>query len=169
MDYSRAIPTRRSSMINSRMHSSRLSRQFKFSLVAYLAKNMNEKVISMLEGNSLAPGCYPAAGGALRNRLCQKRPKSESLAATENSRGRCGCRAIPFPMKLQPCILCWTITRRPSICWNWRTNRRESSIIFLNVDPLLLPLHSEPRFKTIAAKDQYLVAAAKERTRPMNR
>ena len=42
--------------------------------------------------------------------------------------------------------------------------RRESNLVFLNVDPLIAPLRSEPRFITITGPDEHVFKFSKRKS-----
>ena len=119
--------------------------------VAYLAKNMNDKVISMLEGNSLSQDVIRQRAvplGIAYARSGQKAKALQQLKIAESAVEQ------GYPLSCETAAL-YTVLENHQKALDMLElayDRRESNIIFLNVNPLLLPLHSEPRFKKLLQK-----------------
>ncbi len=119
--------------------------------VAYLAKNMNDKVISMLEGNSLPQDVIRQRAvplGIAYARTGQKAKALQQLKIAESAVEQ------GYPLSCETAALYTVLDNHQKALdmLELAYERRESNIIFLNVNPLLLPLHSEPRFKKLLQK-----------------
>jgi serine/threonine-protein kinase len=119
--------------------------------VSYLAKNMNDKVISMLEGNSLPLDVIRQRAvplGIAYARSGQKAKALQQLKIAESAVEQ------GYPLSCETAALYTVLDNHQKALdmLELAYDRRESNIIFLNVNPLLLPLHSEPRFKKLLQK-----------------
>jgi serine/threonine-protein kinase len=119
--------------------------------VAYLAKNMNDKVISMLDGNSLPQDVVRQRAvplGIAYARSGQKAKALQQLKIAESAVEQ------GYPLSCETAALYTVLDNHQKALdmLELAYERRESNIIFLNVNPLLLPLHSEPGFKKLLQK-----------------
>ncbi len=119
--------------------------------VAYLAKNMNDKVIAMLEGNSLPQDVIRQRAvplGIAYARSGQKAKALQQLKIAESAVEE------GYPLSCETAALYTVLDNHQKALdmLELAYERRESNIIFLNVNPLLLPLHSEPGFKKLLQK-----------------
>ena len=111
----------------------------------YLAKNMNDKVIRLLEADSLSPEvvCQRAVPlGIAYERTGQKALASAKLKILES--GVCDSYFLSYEMAGFYTAL--NNHQRALDMLEFAYARRESNVVFLNVDPLMAPLRTEPRF-----------------------
>lgn len=123
--------------------------------VAYLAKNMNDKVISMLEGSSLPQDVIRQRAvplGIAYARSGQKAKALQQLKIAETA------VEDGYPLSCETAALYTVLDNHQKALdmLELAYERRESNIIFLNVNPLLFPLHSELRFKKLLQKTNIL-------------
>lgn len=118
---------------------------------AYLANDMNEKVISLLQSDSLPldearQRAVPL--GIAYARSGQKAKALQQLKIAESA------VEDGYPLSCETAALYTVLDNHQKALdmLELAYERRESNIIFLNVNPLLLPLHSEPRFKKLLQK-----------------
>jgi tetratricopeptide (TPR) repeat protein len=150
LNYLAGNPDKAISIIDSHIHQP-FEPAIQVLAVAYLAKNMNDKVISMLEGNSLPQDVIRQRAvplGIAYARTGQKAKALEQLKIAQDAVDQ------GYPLSYETAALYTVLDNHQKALdmLELAYERRESNIIFLNVNPLLLPLHSEPRFKTLLQK-----------------
>ena len=150
LNYLSGNPDKAIDLIHSRIHEP-FEPAIQVLAVAYLAKNMNDKVISMLEGNSLPQDVIRQRAvplGIAYARSGQRAKALEQLKIAE------AAVQDGYFLSYETAALYTVLDNRQKALdmLELAYERRESNIIFLNVNPLLFPLHSEPRFKKLLQK-----------------
>jgi serine/threonine protein kinase/tetratricopeptide (TPR) repeat protein len=112
---------------------------------AYLAKNMNEKVIALLESDTLSPELLRQRAvplGIAYARMGQRK-KALAMLKIAESNVRDG-----YSLSYETATLYSALNERDKALdmLELAYARRESDLAFLNVDPLTTSLRSEPRF-----------------------
>ena len=114
----------------------------------YLAKNMNQKVIELLSENSQSPDVIHQRAvvlGIAYARTGDRAKAEEQLKIAED-----GLHAGNFlPYEIAGLYTALDDHHKALDMLELAYARRESSVIFLKVDPLLAPLRSEPRFQQL--------------------
>jgi serine/threonine protein kinase/tetratricopeptide (TPR) repeat protein len=134
------------SLIEPRIRSfSHFESAFQILADAYLAKNMNEKVITVLESNSLSPEIMRQRAvplGIAYARMGQRK-KALAMLKIAESNIRDG-----YFRSYDTATLYSALNDRGKALdmLELAYARRESDLVFLNVDPLTISLRSEPRF-----------------------
>jgi tetratricopeptide (TPR) repeat protein len=116
--------------------------------VAYLAKNMPQKAISLLEGGSLPEEAVRKRAVLLGIAYVQS---NETLKATEKLKIAADAVEQGHFLSYETAALYTALGQHQKALdmLELAYARRESNVIFLNVDPFLRPLHSEPRFQKL--------------------
>ncbi len=150
LNYLAGNPDKAIDIINSRIHQP-FEPAIQVLAVAYLAKNMNDKVISMLEGNSLPQDVIRQRAVPLGIAYARSGQKEKALQQLKIAQDAVD-QGYPLSYEIAALYTVLDNHQKALDMLELAYERRESNIIFLNVNPLLLPLHSEPRFKTLLQK-----------------
>ncbi len=114
----------------------------------YLGKNMNDKVITMLERGPISKEI--AQQRAVPLGIAYARIGRKAKAAAELKIAADSVQDGVFLSYEKAALYIELNDRRRALdMLELAYERRESSIVFLDVDPLLAPLHSEPRFSQL--------------------
>jgi serine/threonine-protein kinase len=150
LSYLSGNPDKAIALIDSRIHQP-FEPAIQVLAVAYLAKGMNEKVIGMLEGSSLPPEVIRQRAVSLGIAYARSGQKAKALEQLKIAEA--AVQDGHF-LSYETAALYTVLDNHQKALdmLELAYERRESNIIFLNVDPLLLPLHSEPRFKKLLKK-----------------
>lgn len=150
LNYLSGNPDKAIQLIDSRIHQP-FEPAIQVLAVSYLAKNMNDKVISLLEGNSLPQEIVRQRAvplGIAYARTGQRAKALEQLKIAESA------VQDGYFLSYETAALYTVLDNHEKALdmLELAYERRESNIIFVNVNPLLVPLHSEPRFRKLLQK-----------------
>ena len=115
---------------------------------AYLAKNMNDKVVALLNPDNISPELLRQRAvllGIAYTKLGQKKKAVAMLQIAETNVHE------GLYLAYETAVLDSALNERDKALemLELSYDRRESSIIYLNVDPLLASLRPEPRFERL--------------------